>query len=167
MSKLTSRQNNVLLMQDKQIQDEINGCLWQPKNDINLIRYSWNKFEKFGTAVHLWGKTKSSEQKQLFWDQFWPTRPIDVTQELWLTKKLYVNCFLLSNVFISLRDLIFWQITPFCLSNPVTCAGTSATSLTCLSTDWLWHGWCNTKGFFRHSSIFLPVRLAIAGGCCR
>ena len=46
MSKLTSRQNNT-------IQDEMNGCLWQPKNDVNLIKYSCDKFEKFDAAMYL------------------------------------------------------------------------------------------------------------------
>ena len=56
-SKLTSRQTNT-------IQNEINGCLRQPKNDVNLIRYSCDKFEKFGGEVHLCGKIKTSEQKK-------------------------------------------------------------------------------------------------------
>ena len=47
MSKLTSRQNNAIL-------DEINGYLWQSKNGVNLIRYSCDKFEKFGAAAILW-----------------------------------------------------------------------------------------------------------------
>ena len=57
--KLNSRQNNI-------IQDLINGCLWQPKNDVNLIRSSCDKFQKFGAMVHLCGKIKTSEQKPLF-----------------------------------------------------------------------------------------------------
>ena len=45
MLRLTSRQNNI-------IQDEISGCLYQPKNAVNLIRHSCDKFEKFGAVVH-------------------------------------------------------------------------------------------------------------------
>ena len=65
VSKLTSRQTNT-------IQDEINGSLWQPKNNVNLIRYrhSCDKFKKFGAEVHLCGKIKTSGQKKLFGNQF-------------------------------------------------------------------------------------------------
>ena len=58
MSRLTSQQNNA-------IQDEINGCFWQPKNAVNFIRQSCDKFEKFGAVVHLCSKVNSSEQEQL------------------------------------------------------------------------------------------------------
>ena len=45
MSRLTLRQNNI-------IQDEINGCFYQSKNAVNLIRHSWDKFKKSGAVVH-------------------------------------------------------------------------------------------------------------------
>ena len=45
MSRLTSRQNSI-------IQDEINGCFYQSKNAVNLIRHSCDKFEKLGAVVH-------------------------------------------------------------------------------------------------------------------
>ena len=43
VSRLTSRQNYI-------IQDEINGCFYQPKSAVNLIRHSRDKFEKFGAV---------------------------------------------------------------------------------------------------------------------
>ena len=65
-----------------------------------------DKFEKLDAVVHLCGKVNISlEQKQLLGDQFWHIR---LTEEVtWFTKTLFLNCFLRSNVFVSLRDLLF------------------------------------------------------------
>ena len=45
-------------------------------------------------------------------------------------------------------------------------ADASATSFMCRFTDWQRDRQCNTRGFFRHSSISVSVTLAIAGGYC-
>ena len=40
------------LRQNSMIQDEINGCFYQLKNAVNLIRRSRDKFKKFGAVMH-------------------------------------------------------------------------------------------------------------------
>ena len=77
----------------------------------------------------------------------------------------HVNCILVSNFFMRLRDLIFCLMTPSCRSNPAACADASVTSFTCRSTVWLWQGWYRSKGFTRQSSMLSLVKCAIAGVC--
>jgi len=77
----------------------------------------------------------------------------------------HVNCILVSNVFMRLRDLIFCPMIPSRRSNPATCADASVTSFTCRSTVWLWQGWYRSEGFIRQSSMLSLVKCAFAGGC--
>ena len=78
--------------------------------------------------MHLCGNASSLEQKQLFGDQFWPIR---LTEEVTrFTKTLFLNFFSVSNVFVSLQDLLFLSNDSSCRSNFSTCADPSASGVT-------------------------------------
>ena len=105
MSRLTLRQNN-------KIKDEINGCFYQPKYAVNLIRLSCDKFENFGAVAGgatVWYNKSKNICFEINFDSICFEINFDyfVEEITRFTKALYLNCVLGSNVFASLRDIIF------------------------------------------------------------
>ena len=100
MLKLTSRQKNI-------IQNEIDGCFYQSENAANPIRHNCDKFEKFGAEAHpcVIVRAKTSALRSALTHTAYRRGHT-------FTKALYLDCVLVSNVFASLRDVIFLSNDP-------------------------------------------------------